>query len=354
MNRMRLLGPVLIVAGSATMFAQFGSIEKDKVSERDGSLADNAWCETIVSLAESDSSLATFLGRAEQARRFAERFPKDRRAPEARRLEAVYLIDAVAAGSIETRERMEATVEAFRRDGAVSAYERAIVAGTYEFTSARERVHSLSDLNREYEAVARNLIHEFPDQPQGYISLLTQAWEREVSSGRELAREVASAEKAPPAIREAATRLVTRLDLVGQRIDVVFDNPSLGGKTNSWREGKAGLIYIWATWSPDSLAFGEKLKARLPADANVVSVCLDTPDEPLALGTVDSRPDVIEQAAATIPGVLVRLPKGVNDDGAVRLGADAAPLLYFVGADGRVTDVHGTDDLEEKLQALGF
>lgn len=315
--------------------------------EREG---DADWRELERKVKTKGDDAASILQTAETAKSFHTTFPQHPHAAEAKRLEAVCLVEAVSAGSSASRARMEATVRAVRNDQNLPASERAIVAGTHDFSAATPRIRSLADMQREYEAVARGLMREFPDQPQGYVSLLTQALQRDAAKARSMAMEVVDASAAPAESRKAAQQLVTRLDLVGRPLAAVVGESLLG----EWKRGKAGLIYFWATWSPQSIALGEKLKARLAATANVLAICLDAPDGALELGAIDRRETPMALAAAKMPGRVIELPNGHEDELAVRLGADAAPLLYVVDASGHIADVRGLDDLEAKLKTAGF
>jgi hypothetical protein len=288
---------------------------------------------------------AADLSNADQAKDFYTRFPQHPKAVEARKLEAVLLIDAVGLGDNASSARMESTVQTLRVDSSVPAFDRAVVAGTYEFKQAGKRVKTLADLMQQYEAVARGLIKEFPDQPQGYISLLTQATQHDPATARTMAMEVIKAKAAPSEVSAQAQRLVTRLDLVGQSVDKVFTGfPVDTGGKGGWPQGKAGLIYFWASWSPYSVDLGELLAGKKLSKINVIGVCLN----------IDAIAAAAVAKSHKLPGQLVYAPKGMAGDLAVRLGADTAPLLYLVDTRGRVTDVLGLNDLEAKLAALGL
>lgn len=304
---------------------------------------------------ERDRQVSRLVEQADLAKSFYTEFQQHAKAAEARRLEAVLLVEAVATGGTALRARMESAVQTFRDDQGAPPSERAIVAGTYDFHTAAQRIRSASHMPREYEAVARGLIREFPDQPQGYVSLLTQATLRDSATARVMAAEVVETSTAPEDVRTAAQRFITRLDLVGQSLEKMVNKSILRlGEADGWKIGQPGLLFFWATWNPESIALGEKLKARLPKQANVLAICLDTPDGALELGTVDPRPSAIDSVVSKLPGRVIKLAGGIEDDMTIRLGANTAPLLYLIAADGNITDVNGLADIEAKLKAAGL
>lgn len=283
--------------------------------------------------------------RLAQADRFKEYYTKHPGHPlaiDARRLEAELLIDAVAQGATEVTDRTTATVLALRKDAAVPVETRSIVAATHEFVAARQRIHDEVDLQREYEAVARGLISEFPDQPQGYVSLLTLAMQREDELARAMVEEVVNAESAPAPARAQGKILRARLDLIGTSVDELLnERDSKNGKAGL-RPGRPTVVYFWATWSPASLELADLVRA-LGARSTVVAVCLDT--------DVTSAEQVA--AARSLPGIKIFLRGGLDGEEALRFGASEIPLVYLADDDGRIVDVRGMERLEAKLTQWG-
>lgn len=340
--------PRILLALAALAFVahfswtQAAPIVADKGPSRDA--ADQAWSDLVAVLGTPPQTGTGALEAANRARAFYLAFPNSARVPEARRFEALSLIDAAETGDAQAAERMKATVDAIRADTTLPAFERAVVIGTFEFHQAGKRAKKPADLLPGFEAVSRQLIRDFPDQPQGFVSLLTQAQLHDPATARTMAAEVLGAPLAPAEAKIHAQHLITRLDLVGQPADALLIPALEDGGKRSWRPSRPALVYFWATWSPDSLAFGKWLSARKLAQVNVVGICLDR--------SHDGLPAIA--AAQSLPGTQILLFQGLQDDLAARLGADAAPLLYLVDASGRFTDVRGLDDVETKLAALGL
>ncbi|MFT3867140.1 MAG: hypothetical protein QM715_01460 [Nibricoccus sp.] len=312
-------------------------------SSRDIEDADSSWRHLRSFLQQPQSDSLAILVKADRARSFYLTHKKHCQAVEARKLEALLLLDAVAEGQKSSDLRMQAAVKEFRGDVSIPSSQRAIVAGTYEFQMARDRIRSEADLVREYEQVARRLIEEFPDQPQGYISLLTQSMQRESASALAIAREVAGS-AGPEIVRKQARRLVTRHTLVGQTITGLVSGSVLGETEIKWQEGKPGVIYFWATWNPDSVRFAEMLAARNLEKANVIGICIDSDlNRAKSAGTEHK-----------LPGRLIYVCGGLEGDLADRLGAVEAPAVYLTATDGTIHDVRGLENIEAKLSRLGL
>ena len=306
-----------------------------------------AWAQLVENLGPSNqgstTSAAGTLAKADRTRTFYQSHKNNTHVDEARKLEALFLLDAVAEGDAASAPRMQAAVQALRGDASLPASQRAIVVGTYEFQMARERIHSEADMFREYGLVARRLMKEFPDQPQGYVSLLTQSTQREPRVARAMAQEVADS-SGPASARTQAKRLVNRLDLLGQPVDVPFAETLTSGANAQWQKGKPGIIYFWATWSPGSINLGEMLARRNLAGANVIGVCLD----------VDLASAQSFASGHKLPGRLVYIPRGLEGDLSERLGAFEAPTVYFTEGSGVFTDVRGLENVEAKLASFGL
>lgn len=285
------------------------------------------------------------LRKADLARAFYVEHGEHPVAIQARKVEAIFLIDAVTGGRGDVRGRMQSAVTEFREDDRVPPSERVVVAGTYEFRTAGAQSKTAADVSAEYKKIARALMREFPDQHQGHTSLLTEASRQEPGEARELANEVLASPAAPSEVKRQARRLVDRLELVGQPIEGKIDAALLASPgQEGWRKNRPGLVYFWATWSRESLALGELLAARNIAQVNILGVCLDENAEAAARIAEERK----------LPGRLVYVANGTDGDLAVKLGADRAPLLYLVNAAGRFTDVRGLDDLGAKLEQLGL
>jgi hypothetical protein len=282
---------------------------------------------------------------ADQARDFAARHPNSSHAIEARKLEAIYLIGAASSGDSSVRQRMESTVAALRHDTSVPGYIRATVAGSHDFSNIGAEAKSLADLNAAYEAVARGLMQEFPDQPQGYRSLLTMALSHDAATAAAMVDEVLHSKQAPAEVLSTATLLSNRFGLLGKPIGTVLNGYSLSSaKNGDWPKATAGLLYFWSSDNEDSLALGATIAGRKLSGVNVVGVCLDA--EP-ATGQATAR-------ARSLPGSQIYLAGGSAGEAAARLGVSACPLVYIIDSSGKISDVLALQDLAARFASLGM
>lgn len=351
---LRCLAFALSLAGLIRAEAQVKPLDQVQITDTviDPPRADDtAWAQlaTAVSAPRAATTsgpavLAQVLDLASKAKDFYTKYPAHASAVEARKWEALLLIDAASSGDAKTVEQMKAVVQTFRSDSKVPAPQRVIVAGTYEFTDALQRIKSVADMLREYEASSRILIKEFPDQSSGYVALLTQANLENDKTARALAAEVANATTAPLEAKTRAQRLITRLDLIGQPVDPLLAALGVSKGNDGWVPGRPGMIYFWATGNPDSVRFAEQLATKKLTKLNVVGVSLDEDATVAAATTRDHK----------LAGQLASVAKGAAGAAALQLGADAAPLIYLVDASGQITDVRGLNDLDAKLTTLGL
>lgn len=278
---------------------------------------------------------------ANEAREYYKKYPSHSRAVAARRLEAFYLIAAVAAGDLQAKERMEAVVQAFRRDPSIPVYQRAAIAGSYESRAAYSKIKSPEDEPLVYEAIARALIQEFPTAPQGYQWLLSVAMEQKPPRDLQLIQEVLDS-PAPAATRGFAQKLSNRLLLKGRQVAEVFASLPDNRFNKVWKKGQRGSIYFWATWNPGSLAIAQTIAAEGLNKINLVGICLDA-DEAVGMATARSN---------QLSGELFYLKGGTENPLAVALGACETPLVFLVDERGVIVDVRGDEALTVKLQTF--
>lgn len=308
-------------------------------------IGDNAWAQLLVAIqaprSNTKENSSPELQVADQAKDFYTRFPQHPRAKEARKFEAISLVSAVANGDTTLAARMESTVKAVRNDNTLSKFDRAVVVGTYEFTLAPKHITSREDMMREFEAIARRLIAEFPDQPQGYVSLVSQAMQCDNNHARQLTTEVINS-PAPEDVKSGARCLMARLNLVGTPVqDILKDTLATNG-VPAWQASRPGIIYFWAAGNVNSLAVADLFTRYDLTGFNLLAVCLDS--------NVTAASQVV--SARKLPGSVIYAGSDPNGSLATRFEAHEVPLVYFVDASGKISDVRGLNDLEAKLQKL--
>ncbi len=276
---------------------------------------------------------------ADQAKAFYTANPTHAAAGEARNVEIFSLIQAVEDGDGTVSDRLAQAAAQLRANPAIPVATRARGVAANEFTQAARGAANEDARRQAIATVARNLMREFPTEPQGYEAL----WALARSAAREqavaLSAELA-ASNAPQSIRQAAQLLLDRQTLVNRSLAEILgpDGTSLLAKLPA---GTPVAIYSWATWGPGSLDLGRMIQARRFA---AIAVCID---ENVAEATKQS-------AAAGLGGVPVYDTKGLAGTLASRLKFGASGQLYLVDAAGIIRDVRGAEDLESKLNVLGF
>jgi len=289
--------------------------------------------------ADRHKQAVKFAGRADDAKEFYTRFPQHPKAVEARKHEALALMQAVRAGDASLKTRTDATVQAFRRDKSVPVEHRVEVVGTYGFSQATSGNASRAERLVALEQVARGLVAEFPTQSQGYESLLTVANASDNEKGRSLANELLASES-PPAIKQRARLLIAQLELVGQSLATLLAGVDSVALKAALKNGKPTLIYAWILSSPGSIKLAQRLaKTTAVSDFNLFGVSLDQ----------DTVAASQQAASEQLPGILIYDQQGPAGLLATTLKLTQAPQVFFADGQGILRDVHGTDDITTKL-----
>jgi hypothetical protein len=287
------------------------------------------------------SAPGAWAAKADLARQFYRKHPGQARTVQARKMEAQFLLHAVFEGDHAVAKRSSDTVAAFIGDPSVPEAARAAVAGLRGFYDALSKASNPAEQATELELMARQLIAGFPGQPQGYESLYTVASMVDDEHGRQLASELAAME-APPAVKQKTQALLDRLSLVGRSLAEILKSGHVETGDDAIKPGRPAIIYSWSAVNPESLSVGEGLALRDLSAFTVIGVNLDE-----------------NGVAAEEAKAMHKLPGSSLYDAAGRKGAlpralrmDRSPLVYLVDARGRVCDVRGFDNLDQKLRRL--
>jgi hypothetical protein len=286
---------------------------------------------------------ARFVAAADTAKGFYTTYPDHPKAEEGKKHEVHALTLAVQAGNATVEGRLNAAVESIRADKTISTKFKAQAISAYAFHQAMRGKKTKAERFAAIEQVARNLAADFPDQPQGYESLLTVALAGDDEANvRSIAAELLSS-PSPESVKTNARALLGRLDLVGKPIAAEFDGADVKIAKAATKAGRATLIYTWASWSPSSLDLAAKLKKR-GVNANVVALNLD--EDTKAAEAIALKEGLL--------GTAVYDERGREGALAQRLSIKTAPQVIIVDDEGVIRDVRGEMDLTKKLQSLGL
>lgn len=286
---------------------------------------------------------AAFVARADQAKEFHSLFSQHGKAGEAKLLEVRALVDAVQAGDATVEGRLAAAVRTLRADPSTPAAIQVQAVAAYEFNRKTRGLKTHAERLKAIERVARDLAADFPEQPQGFESLLAvAAHDQDDVNARKVARDLL-AMPAPAFVKNEARKMLGRFDLVGQPLAGELDGANESAVQAALQRRVPTIIYTWATSSPASLALAADLKQRgLPA--NIVGVNLDTDSEAARM---------LAQRAALV-GNLIYDSRGREGALAQRLKVRGAAEVFLVDERGVIRDVHAHRDLLNKLKQIGL
>ncbi len=281
---------------------------------------------------------------ADKAKSFYGRYPQHPRMVQARKLEVLALLDGDGEGDAdhEVGKRLSHTAMAMRNDPRLPENERAEVAGFYDFHQAFKDLRRQEDAVPVLGRVARRLIKEFPQQPQGYQSLLGLAEKTGGKVGIDLSTEVADSSGHPEWIQRAVA-LRTRLSLVGRKLNEVSD--SVVARENG--KGRVMMIYTWAAAVPGTVEMGQALNQGQARSLDLVGVNLD---DSAGLAAAQELAE-----SAPLPGQQVFVADGESQAGwASALGLDSPGLLVVADGDGVVRQVLRVHDYTQPLHGVAI
>lgn len=283
-----------------------------------------------------------FAAAADQAKKFYTEFPDHARAHDARRQEIQALVSASQMGDAMAEGRLIATVAAVRDDKKIPANIRVQAVAAYSFSTEVRKAKGREERLKAIERVARGLMASFPDQPQGFESLLTVAHASDDVAAAKVARELL-ASPSPAAVKEGAQTLLGRMDLVGKSLAAELVGAGIETGRSALAVGRPTVIYTWATWSSGSLALAADLKKRALA-VNLIGLNLDS----------DTKAAELLAQKEQLPGLLLYDDRGAGGALAQRLKVRTAPQLILVDAQGKIREARAEADLEKKLKQFGL
>ncbi len=303
--------------------------------------------EEIAAFEKKNAELAGMA--ADKAKDFYTRFPDHGKAAQARQQEYRLLSIAVQLGGTNRLAQLQTLEQTRLKDATVPEDERfeLRVQQLQRAIDGRKDTNVLAAL-AEMEKGARALQKEFPQRPEVPAIMLSVAegWlaNNEVDKSRALAREVAKADTEAE-VKEAAQRLVKKLDRVGQPLALKFKG--LDGREVDLQQlkGKVVLVDFWATWCAPCMM-------ELPEVKAAYDKLHERGFEILGL-SFDQDKDKLDQVLAREK---MTWPQHFDESGENKMGEEfgvtSIPAMWLVDKKGVLRDLNARDKLAEKVEKL--
>ena len=282
-----------------------------------------------------------YLTIADGAKAFREEFPAYPKMHEARALEVESLLRAVGSGDTASETRLDLAVGELRVDSSMLPRDRSRIVGTYLFSRAVRSNKSSVERIAAIEQEARNLISEFPQELQGYESLLNVALGSDDEKYRTLLFDLWRS-AAPAEVKLRVRTLMDRHFLTGEKISTLLMDAGESTLAAALSPKRPTIIYAWEVGNEASMVFVEALTLRKLNGVNMIGLCLNA--------NVAEAKRLTEKMQ--LPGTQHFDDRGRGGALAVRLKIDSAPVLILVSPDGLVADTRGEYSFDAKLAKL--
>lgn len=326
----------LLVAGASSSYAQLTPGQPDSAA------GDVAWATLAPRLPSRErpaSAPATRIDWATvgaDAAAFRSEFPTHPKARVASRLELTALIYG-EHNRPELSADTVSRVQAYLDDKANPTRDRLQLKITVEQAKLRRASHTSRSERLEAKAAhARELITEFPSEPEGYGYQLSLAKAESPDNARRLANELLDA-PVPEAINTGAQRVLARLDLEGKPF-------ALDRAKTAIDEARDHSLVVYS-WSLKDQGFLEIVR-RLTrfSDVRFIGVNLD-----------EDQSDARAMAADLgLPGTQLYDGGGLDGPAARQLHLIMTASLYIIDGKGVVRFVNGHQDPQAKLTQLSL
>lgn len=268
---------------------------------------------------------------AEAARAFYTAYPRDNRAPAARKIEALYALRGAPEGDDNAELAAQAVAQAYRADTSLPEQDRFEVALAAERRdlSARSRKARAAARDNDEVRMADRLRAEFGDSDLVANLYLTIGRSASPRAGAEIARQVLSFRHLDNDTRKTARLLLERADILGRQMDVHL-NAVGGGKIDLSRGGaKNTVLIVWPSEKPETLAKVEPWCNAVKKSSDIVFVALNG-----NRSAASQLPQPIAHA-----GRHCYLPPGRDSRELLeKLKVRVAPYVYVLDRQGRITD----------------
>ncbi len=283
---------------------------------------------------------AAYLQRADEIDGFCAQNPGFPQLGEARRLEALMLVNARYNGLDSIAGRCDALVQSVRQDTTLSQESRFQLASLADLRAARVGGSaSMNDLLAAVENTARALIQEFPNAPSAYESLLRIADDNVDAACTRIAQDLLKM-PAPQNVGDGARRLLDRYALVGQPLAPLLGTALASGTQPGFRKNHMAVLYTWSTVS-EGLTLGQQIAAAAPQDATIVGLNLNTDVASARKVAGDNN----------LPGIQIYGSAGLDPSLAGQRQLIGHDFVIVAARNGVITSVSARVDLAAKILA---
>jgi len=277
-------------------------------------------------------------GVGEKAREFYSRHPDDPNAKQARLLERMVLEIRARFGDAGAKADLAKREEELLQLPSITKQERFQIRAQQVLRNAK----NAGDL----ETGARELLAEFPGEPQVYQLLLIAAMQSNDPERTRAMVEDIRKSNAPEQVKAQAEGMMKTLDAVGKPFELKFT--ALDGREVDVQKmkGKVVLIDFWAMWCQPCVAeipkIREAYKELNGKGFEIVGINLDSDKEPLE--------KFLKENGMTWPQYFDG--KRFETEPARRFGISMIPTMWLVDKKGILRVVNARSDLKGSVEKL--
>lgn len=209
----------------------------------------------------------------------------------------------------------------------------------------KARIAAGADQKTELEKAGRTLVKEFPEGPAGYELLSEIAETSDLAKMQEIANIMADS-GGPAELTDMGKGLLRRLAVVGKKFPIDFKTEDGHDINVDTLSNKVVLVDFWATWCPhclEAVPTIKKLYAQYHTNGfEVVGINFDD--------ATNMAHQFIQQQDLVWPEFFGGRGNGNKYEREYSL--NFLPSAWLVDRKGIVQDIHGTVDMEAKIEKL--